>query len=222
MFGKSIDSLVPDTPFNSREFLKAFDKSLADVGKRRRAGLLRFWYMFDSEWTKAIGKVHAFVDIQVKRALQDTTPNEKQSVDEPVPARYILLHEMAKEVRDPRYQVIQVFLPAKDTTSIAVSNCLFHLARNPHIWTQLRQTALPLGPQPLTFETFKSLILFRHVLFETIRLQGPSGRVLRIAIRDTILPVGGGVGGQSPVFVRKGTIAAPNLWALHHDRHLRR
>ncbi|KAI4212402.1 MAG: hypothetical protein LQ351_004834 [Letrouitia transgressa] len=172
--------------------------------------------------------VHAFVDVHVQRVLNKTVPKcETKSLDSShstnQPDRYILIDEMAKEVRDPielRSQLLNVFLPARDTTSIAVGNTLFHLARNPGVWTNLRQTALALGSRPLTFELLKSLVLFKHVLFESLRLQGPSGRVLRTALRDTILPVGGGTDGNSPVFVEKGAVVALNLWGLHHDKDI--
>ena len=225
-----MNSLQPDTPFDSLEFIKAFNESLAGVGRRRRAGMLRFLYTFDKRWKEAIDKVHAFVDNHVKGALEETAQDSplnslkpQRSDQHTPPHRYILLHEMAKEIRDPielRHQILNVFLPARDTTSIAVGNVLFHLARNPNVWTDLRSTALALGSQPLTFEVLKSLVLFRHVLFEIIRLQGPSGRVLRIAIHNTILPLGGGPDGQSPVFVSQGVVVALNLWALHHDRDI--
>ena len=223
-----MNSLLPETPSDSLEFLQAFNESLAGVGRRRRAGLLSFRYMFDKEWKEAYSKVHAFIDNHVRRALDETAPKDssitssKSNRDTPL-HRYVLLHEMAKEIRDPielRYQILSVFLPARDTTSIAVGNALFHLARNPSVWTDLRSEAFSLGSQPLTFETLKSLVLFKYVLFETIRLQGPSGRVLRTALRNTILPVGGGADGKSPVFVEQGTVLALNLWGLHHDRDI--
>lgn len=230
LFGKSVDSLLPDTPFDSLEFLKNFNESLAGVGRRRRAGMLRFRYMFDRKWKEAYERVHAFVDDHVRRALEETAQDSFSTVSKTVPSvghtpphRYILLHEMAKEIRDPielRFQVLNVFLPARDTTSIAVGNALFHLARNPKVWTDLRNAALSLGSQPLTFEVLKSLVLFKHVLFETLRLQGPSGRVLRTAVRNTVLPVGGGPDGRSPIFVEQGAVVALHLWGLHHDRDI--
>lgn len=225
-----MDSLRPDTPFDSLEFIKAFNESLANVGCRRRAGMLRFRYMFDKKWKEAYEKVHAFVDDRVEKALEETAQEKTSSASNTVPStehvhaqRYILLQEMAKEIRDPmelRSQILNVFLPARDTTSIAVANALFHLARNPKVWIDLRSAALSLGSRPLTFEVLKSLTLFKYVLFETIRLQGPSGRVLRTALRNTILPVGGGPDGRSPVFVEKGVVVALNLWGLHHDRDI--
>ena len=200
------------------------------VGRRLRAGMLYFLYTFDKSWEEAIHKVHAFIDKHVKHALKDIEQDSRMVsskiplLDQPSPPhRHILLHEMAKEIQDPidlRSQVIHVFMPARDTTPIIVGNALFHLARNPVIWNDLRDKALTLGSQSLTFEVLKSLILFRHVVFETLRLQPFAGRVFRTALRNTILPVGGGFNGQSPIFVEKGTVVALNHWGLHHDRDI--
>ena len=130
---------------------------------------------------------------------------------------------MAKKIRDPielRYQILQVFLQARNTTSILVGNTLFHLAKNPQVWTELRRSALGLGSQPLTFEILKSLVFFKYVLFETTRLQGPSGRVLRTALHNTILPKGGGHDGKSPITMEKDAVVALNLCGLHHDKDI--
>ena len=53
-----------------------------------------------------------------------------------------------------------------------------------------------------------------------MRLQGPSGRVVRYAERDTVLPLGGGKDGQSPVLVKKGTPVDSIVWCMHHDRDI--
>lgn len=128
---------------------------------------------------------------------------------------------MAKHIRDPimlRFAVLNIFFPARDSTPIALSNTIFNLARNPGIWTDLREKALALGDQPLTFNLLKTLTPFRNVLYEAIRLQGPSGRVQRTAIRDTILPRGGGLDGSSTVFIPQGTVVAVNMYPTNHDR----
>jgi cytochrome P450 len=101
---------------------------------------------------------------------------------------------------------------------IALYNTFFHLARNPGIWSELRAQALAHDNAPLTFEVLKSLSLFRYALFEGVRLQGPSGRIARTAVRDTVLPRGGGPDGSAPVFVPKGTIVALNNFSHFHDR----
>ena len=214
-------SLDPNSTFDSSIFLKALDESLAGVGRRRQAGVLRYRYYFDKSWRRAYETVHSFVDQQVQRALAETTAGENSGSQNPkAQTGYILLNEMAKEICDPielRYEIIGVFLPARDTSSIQVGNSLFHLSRNPQVWLDLRKSSMALGSTPLTFETLKSLVDFRNVLHETLRVQGPSGRTLRQASCDTVLPVGGGDDGKSPIAVQKGTIVALNFWGSHHD-----
>ncbi|KAA8571396.1 hypothetical protein EYC84_001399 [Monilinia fructicola] len=225
LLGESIDSQLANDPNNSAEILAAFDASLAGVGKRRLLSKLQLiLHNFDKSWKKACGTVHSYIDAHVERALKETdNPESKIAVvdeNSQHPKRYILLLEMAKQIRDPvslRFQILNVFIPARDTSAVMLSNTLFHLARNPNIWTQLRADSFALGDRELTLEVLKSLQLFKYVLYETLRYQGPSGRIYRTATRDTILPTGGGPSGKSPIFVEKGTVVALNLWGLHHD-----
>jgi cytochrome P450 len=175
---------------------------------------------YDKSWKGACRTVHSYIDVHVERALKELRTNPGKA-DNQSQTRYILLHEMAKQIRDPiplRFQVLNVFISARDTTAVMLGNTFFHLARNPDIWTQLRAKSVALGDRPLTFDVLKSLHLFRYVIFETLRLQGPSGRIYRTAIRDTILPTGVGIDGTSPIFVKKGTVVALNLWGIHHDK----
>lgn len=219
-----MDSFLPDTSFDSEKFFKALDRALVGLLQRRQAGnFARMRYAYDPEWKKAYKAVHAYIDEQVNAALDATTPKEDELDPEEPPRKHVLLHELAKQIRDPidlRYQMLGVFLPARDTTSILVSNALFHLARNPKIWNDLRKIALEVDLERLTLESLKSLVPFRYVLFETPRLQGPSGRANRQATRNTVLPRGGGEDGQSPILVTKGTGVSGNLWAMHHDSDL--
>ena len=221
-----MDSLLPHAVSDSEQFLDALDHALAGVGHRRQAGnLRRIRFAFDKPWKQAYEKVHSYIDKRVRAALEATSPySSKAEMTEAAaqssPRRYILLHELAQQICDPiklRYQILSVFLPARDTTSILVGNALFHLARNPHLWIALHETALRIDPDTLTYESLKSLTEYRNVILETLRLQGPSGRVIRHAKRDTVLPRGGGKDGQSPILVRRGTTVSSNLWCMHHD-----
>lgn len=51
-----------------------------------------------------------------------------------------------------------------------------------------------------------------------LRLHPVVPRNERIALRDTVLPVGGGSDGLSPVFVAKGTIVGYNVYAMHRRK----
>ena len=217
IFGESIDSLR-DTTGKPEEFLNAFNKALAGAGKRlNMGGAFSFLYMFDMTWKEDYTKVHAFIDQQIAR-YSDPADSKVDPSDQR--HRYVLIEGMAREIQDPielRFQLLNIFFPARDTSAIAVSNTLFFLARNPEIWTELRQQALKFGDQPLTFERLKSLHSFRYTLFEGIRLQGPSGQTRREALRDTTLPRGGGPDGSSPVFVPKGTYIYLNNFPKMYD-----
>ena len=219
IFGESVNSLT-DTPFDAQEFLGAFSQALQGAGRRSQAGKLRFIFLFDNKkWKSSCDKVHAFVDRHVARALAETKFSDDPETELPSSTRYILINEMAKHIRNPidlRFQIINVFFSARDSTGIALSNAFFNLARSPEVWTELREQALALGDQPLTFELLKSLTFFKYVLFESLRLQGPSGRVARTAIRDTVLPRGGGRDGTAPIFIQNGTIVALNTYASNH------
>ena len=142
--------------------------------------------------------------------------------------KYILLYEMAKEIRDPirlRFELINVFLPSRDTTAALLSNIFFQLARHPKYWTQLRETALslpfdPSDPTTLSFSALKSILPFRYIIQETFRTIGPVGRIFRAARKDTTLPRGGGPDGKSPVFVSKGTTICSLPYHIHHDKDI--
>ena len=221
--------MLIETPLISLEFVQAFNECLRGIAHRRRAGRLQFLYAFDRAWKKSYSKVHTFIDGHVARILKETArqyseTNESDRSSGPNPSgRFIVLHGMALTLRYPvqlRYQILNIFLAARDTTSILLGNALFQLARNPGVWSHLRNDALAIGSQPLTYNVIQSLVSFRHVLFEVIRLQGPSGRIFRSALRDTVLPLGGGPDGRSPIMVKKGTMIALNMWSLHHDKDI--
>ncbi|PNP47752.1 hypothetical protein THARTR1_10437 [Trichoderma harzianum] len=220
LFGKSMDLQLNDDDSNdAADFLTAFQACLVGLGKRRLLGHLRHIYdLFDKNWPQSCQKVHHYTDIQIKRALEEISGPEYKSE-----SRYLLIHELAKQIRDPiklRSQILQIWVPSRDTTALVVNSSIFQLARRPEIWEQLRVESLAIGDEPITFELLRSLKLFKYVVYETLRLQGPSSRVQKVAIRDTILPVGGGPDGKSPLFLEKGTDIILNLWGLHHDKDI--
>lgn len=107
---------------------------------------------------------------------------------------------------------------AHDTLGIALSNIFFHLARNQSVWRKLRQQALEL-PE-ITADNLKRFDYLQHVINETLRLTSPITNMTRIALRDTVLPAGGGPDGEAPVFVAKGTILSCSFEMLHRDKEV--
>ena len=58
------------------------------------------------------------------------------------------------------------------------------------------------------------------VLSIALRLDPPVPSNSRIASKDTVLPLGGGPDGLSPVFVRKGTMIAYHVTAMHRRKDI--
>lgn len=223
IFGQSIYSLLPQTPSETFEFMKAFDYSLLGLGLRLVSGPFLPLFFFDPTWKKAYTKVHRFVDKNIQIALERRrkiaeTGNDPE--DQGVRKPYILLNQMVLETQDAfslRAQIINIFFPARDTAAYAFSNVMFELARHPKVWDELRAEVLQIGDAKLTFELIKNLKVAKAIVNETLRLHMPATRLSRSALRDTILPVGGGPDQLSPLFVPKGTYIEMDVYALHRD-----
>ncbi|KAF2126178.1 cytochrome P450 [Dothidotthia symphoricarpi CBS 119687] len=214
IFGKSTDSLLSGSPYSNGDFIEAFNYANAGSLKRRKAGRLAFRYCLDREYPRTVAEVHAFVDQQVQLVL-----NESPGAIQEVKARYVLLNELAQQVKDPialRYECLNLFAGGRDGVAVLAANALFCLARNPSLWQELRETALTIceGAE-LDFDS-KTLKPFRNVIYETIRSIGPSATVTRTAFKDTILPKGGGPDGESPLFMEKGDQVCVHGWGCNH------
>ena len=57
-------------------------------------------------------------------------------------------------------------------------------------------------------------------LKEALRLNPPVATNQREAVRDTVLPLGGGADGKAPVFVKKGTQLRYIPWVMHRRKDL--
>lgn len=224
LFGESVGSLRPDTVSDAaKSFLEAYNYGQRGVGRRIQ---LPYWNVLtrDKKFWQSCQIAHNFVDGYVQKALlvgQDTETGDAE------PERYILAHELVKEtddLNDIRNQLLNVFLPAHEATGVALTNVFFNLARNPAIYSKLRHEVLEMNEddRELTFERLKSLKYLQHVINETFRLNPPIGTNTRMALRDTILPTGGGSSGYgtSSIFVQKGDIITFSFYALHRRQDL--
>lgn len=221
LFGQSVESLLPETPFDTATFLKAFDASVQGFVIRGMAGRFRPLLVIDHSWKKAYRVVHSFVDKQIDLAIKRHETDCKEPIEGSRSGKqYVLLQEMTKETHDRKdlqSQIINVFFPARDAAAIAFGNTMFYLARHPSEWEDLRAEVLGIGNQELTYELLKSLKTTRSIINETLRLHVPVSRVTRVALRDTVLPVGGGLDGASKLFIRKGQTIKLDLYSVQRD-----
>ena len=120
-----------------------------------------------------------FIDSHVERALEDTASSKLSYSDQDLRARSVHSPPRnGKKIRDPielRYQILQVFLQARDTTLILVGNTPIPSSeKSPSMGPNCVAPLSVSVPSPLTFEILKPLVFFKYVLFETTRLQGPT------------------------------------------------
>lgn len=167
LFGVSQGSLTsgPSDP-ESEDFISAFDRALQGLHVRLFLGMFRFLRGRDLKWKRDLALVHTFVDKYVAMAID----RKKLREDSPAESsKYIYLDELLHTTTDRmelRNQMLNIFLPARDSTASAISFVFFHLARNPNVWEKLRQEVLDIGEQALTFDLLKSMKYLRFVINE--------------------------------------------------------
>ena len=155
-----------------------------------------------------------------------TRDSRKSEPEEPLPtSRYVFLHELVSQTSDPikiRSELLNILLAGRDTTASFLSNIWFELSNRPDVWSRLQReiaAALPDGDFP-TFEKLKDMKYLRAVLNESLRLYPVVPENGRQAEVDTVLPVGGGEDGTSPVFVQKGQVVHWSLYTMHRRKDL--
>jgi cytochrome P450 monooxygenase len=140
-------------------------------GGRLRIQMSRFmWLLRWGWWLDAIRQVHDFVNEHIRKAYKDLEEREKRTKAglSEEPERTDLIYYMASNLRDEeqlRSQLCLVFVPNNDTTSIFISNVIWHLARNPTCWEKVREEVLAHGP--LTFEALRGMKYVNAVLNES-------------------------------------------------------
>ena len=234
-------------PFSKAEFREAFDYTQEILVRRVFAQKL-YWLISPQKFKDAAKTVHEFIDYYVERAVRvakdATYGREKQG------GRYIFLEALALETDDKRVlrdQLLHILLAGRDTTSSLLSSVFYFLSRNQQVWQRLRQEILDQygcfgeNKEELTFETLKSSKYLKHVINESessvtailsnplfadsfgnqaLRLIPPVPLNSRVALKDTILPVGGGSDGKSPILVRKGQSIRYTCFAMHRRRDI--
>ena len=138
-------------------------------------------------------------------------------------SRYVFLHELVSQTSDKikiRSELLNILLAGRDTTASLLSNVWFELSKRPDVWTRLRREVDSLDGELPTFENLKDMKYLRAVLNESLRLYPVVPENDRQAEVDTVLPVGGGEDGKSPVFVAKGQMVHWSLYTMHRRKDL--
>ncbi|KAI1204810.1 putative N-alkane-inducible cytochrome P450 [Annulohypoxylon truncatum] len=220
IFGQSANSLLQDEQSQDSEKKSlASHFNAAKVWIDKRGALAKFyWLMNSAEFTQHCAAIHAFAD----GLVADRLANPYHAKQDPEKgARFSLLNELAKDTQDPRElrnETLHVLIAGRDTTGCLLGWVLYFLARHPRVYARLRaeivdrfgETAAP------DFRQLAQVSYLQWIISETLRFATVIPLNERIALRDTVLPAGGGADGKAPVFVPEGTQVLVPLYAMQH------
>lgn len=221
LFNHSTSSLrmVGQDESNNEDALfgKAFNFAQADIITKLRYGFLdRF--RSKEKGNEAIRICHEYVDKWVDDAVRLREQKDPEKEEE----RYIFIQELAKQTNDKkriRDELINILLAGRDTTASLLSNMFFMIAKEPRIFEKLRDEISMLQGRLPTYEELRNFKYLKWCLNESLRIHPVVPGNSRFAIRDTVLPLGGGANGKHPLFVPRGTLVAYSPYSMHrrHD-----
>lgn len=148
--------------------------------------------------------IHTFIDRALRLSPQELLEKNKSDKD------YNFLHALAGYTREPkvlRDQIIGVLLAGRDTTASTLSWTIYELGRHPEVVAKLRKEILEtVGPNHTpSYEHLKNMTYLKNILNEVLRLYPVVPFNVRLALKDTTLPFGGGPDGLDPLPVLKDT-----------------
>ncbi|PQE29240.1 glycoside hydrolase family 20 protein [Rutstroemia sp. NJR-2017a BBW] len=211
LLGRSVDSLeIP-----AGEFADAFGEVQRVQSIIARAGFVTLSFIAPlnrlvprKSFYQGLDVINQFVNPFIDEALQ-LSPDElatKTKTEE----GYTFLHALASYTRDRkmlRDQLVAVLLAGRDTTAATLSWTFYELARHPEAFHKLREEIIAkvgLEDAP-TYQHLKDMKYLQNTMHETLRLYPAVPFNVRLALKDTTLPTGGGPDGLSPIGILKDT-----------------
>ncbi|WPH00165.1 putative cytochrome 52A4 [Acrodontium crateriforme] len=212
LLGHSVDSLRN----GQAEFATAFGEVQRVQSMLARAGPL-YDFIPRQSFRKGLKVLNTFVDTYIDRTLQLSPEElEKNAKND---ESYTFLHALAGYTRDRkvlRDQLVAVLLAGRDTTAATLSWLFYELSRHPQVVKKLRDeivNSVGTDKQP-TYADLKGMRYLQHTLNETLRLYPAVPYNVRVALKDTTLPRGGGPDGSEPVAVLEGTPVAYSTFIM--------
>jgi cytochrome P450 len=247
LFGESVESqraYIHRTHKKKGIAVQAWDDKSADMGLEEMAfindfaeahevcsyymvlrfGLQRLAFLAnDRHLKKAVKTLRSLPKRIIKEAKETGRWKTKRKFD-----LLTALMEQTQDEKELEDQTLGMLFGALSTTSTLLLWSIMLLAQIPDIWTKLRDAVLHRFPPPheqaegttLDPSALKECKYLQDVLRESLRLYQPAALESRVALRDTILPTGGGADGTSPIAVQKGQVVLWCSYAMHRRQDL--
>ncbi|KAL9094940.1 MAG: hypothetical protein Q9165_002890 [Trypethelium subeluteriae] len=207
-------NLAADKGGDHMGFAEAFN--IAQEWMVFRFRLQGFYWAGDApSFRRAIKNVQRFVDAAIENVLSSGKSHKTKS-------GYSLVGSLSQEtqnVTEIRDECLGLLLAGRDTTAALLGWLFTAFILYPHIFQKLRAVILEefdsRDPSEITFAKLKGCRYLQFVINETLRLYTPVPLNARVALRNTILPVGGGLDETAPVAIRKGQGVFFSPYAMH-------
>lgn len=201
-------------------------------------------FLFSSKMNAAAKLVRGTLDDFINRTkkLVSAEKGDEKAADRD---KYNVMQEMMQawptQTERVRGESTALLIAGRDTTAAALANLFFYLSRKREIWRKLREECLAAPAQP-TLEELRGQKYLNDCVRESkpalslsplvavlpgepnigagLRIVNPTLDLSRTANEDTILPMGGGPDGKSPLFVEKNTHIQLWIYAMHHRKDL--
>ncbi|KAK4442278.1 cytochrome P450 [Podospora aff. communis PSN243] len=224
LMGGSTHTLDPNRKSDrERQFVDDYMNCCYEAVRQVAFGKLQFLSKTPKGIDAATQRARAYVDRFVDDALSRKEKRKALGQSEDG-VEYNFLEELAAQTTNRtllRDQVLNVLLASRDTTAALLSNMFYELARKPELYARLRREVLSKidGELPTEAE-MGNMTFLKWCLNESLRMYPVVPGNTREAICDTILPVGGGDDGKSPIFVKAGTPVLYNVYAMHRRKDI--
>lgn len=217
IFGKPVSDLGDEDHNN---FGKSFDyASLISALRLRLADLC--WVYKPKKFVQACDVVHEYANYFVQESLRSKDHNSEGSLSE----SHALILDLYDELKDPllvRDQLMHVLIAGRDTTACLMSWTSYLLVRHPVVLDKLRQEIQDVlqDADQISRSHIQQMTYLRCILNETLRLYPQLPVNVRMAMKTTLLPKGGGSDGESPVLMRRGTGVAYSVYHMHRRKDI--
>jgi cytochrome P450 len=205
-------------------FEDAFKRVQEYVGVRMKVGK-SYWMIDGFAYRRACRDLIAIKNPFIAAAIENAKVRLAENDNEPtnvIEAMVEADHDFDWIANQCRHLIIAGF----ETTSALLGFTFALIEHHPDVFTTLRNTVLAQfgtdkSPnEPLTFEALKNCKYLQWVIAETLRLYPAGPSIQRVAVRDTVLPRGGGSDGMSPMTVPQGSTVQLGIYLCHRRKDL--
>jgi cytochrome P450 len=234
--GSGTDCLGGDE--QGEKFASTFEKCLQDGIWKDMLGWL-YYLTPRKEARDAVKYAHTAVEGWVKQAMDLKRSSEMSQKAKDRGERYVFVNELARheevDATRVRDETMNILLAGRDTTASLLSNLWFVLAREPEIYKKLQAEVDELKGEQPSYETLRNMKYIKYCVQESkqsdhsrpkpqmqpslishpaLRLYPPVPILAKLALRDTVLPHGGGPSGLQPLFVPQNARVVYNSYSM--------